>query len=170
MTSMTLTPNTVLLIANEPTTQDIRMIGISTRRGTLRICRDSRMARKPSGSSARFAMKNAMNTAWISSGCCMNTVGPGFMPFMYSTPMTIAVIESPGMPNTSAGTQAPASPALFAVPASTSPSTCPVPNVAGVLEKRLETANAIHAAMSEPAPGRMPITAPMNPPRNTFRR
>jgi hypothetical protein len=36
--------------------------------------------------------------------------------FMYSTPMTIAVIESPGIPKTSAGIQAPASALLFAEP------------------------------------------------------
>ncbi|MCY1544038.1 hypothetical protein D9M68_798900 [compost metagenome] len=57
----------------------------------------------------------------------MKMVGPGFMPFMYSTPMTMAVIESPGIPNTRAGTQAPATAELFAEPASTSPSTWPVP-------------------------------------------
>ena len=45
--------------------------------------------------------------------------------------MTIAVIESPGMPNTSAGIHAPASALLFAAPLSTMPSTCPVPNFSG---------------------------------------
>ncbi len=45
--------------------------------------------------------------------------------------MTIAVIESPGMPKTSAGIQAPASAALLAELASTMPSTCPVPNFSG---------------------------------------
>ena len=38
------TPNTVLLIANAPTMQKIRMTGISTSRGTCRIWRDSRIA------------------------------------------------------------------------------------------------------------------------------
>ena len=67
----------------------------------------------------------------------MNSDGPGFMFFMYSTPMTIAVIESPGMPNTSAGIQAPASALLLAEPDSTMPSTCPVPNFSGSLENFL---------------------------------
>ena len=34
-------------------------------------------------------------------------MGPGRSPFINRTPITIAVIESPGIPNTSAGTQAP---------------------------------------------------------------
>ena len=49
-------------------------------------------------------------------GLLVNSDGPGFMFFMYSTPITIAVIESPGMPNTSAGIHAPASALLFAEP------------------------------------------------------
>ena len=40
-----------------------------------------------------------------------------------STPMTIAVIESPGIPNTSAGIHAPAKALLFAAPDSITPST-----------------------------------------------
>ena len=51
--------------------------------------------------------------------------------------MTMAVIESPGMPNTSAGIQAPLTAALLEAPASTRPSTWPVPNFSGVFEKRL---------------------------------
>ena len=67
----------------------------------------------------------------------MKMAGPGFSPLMYSTPITMAVIESPGMPNTSAGIHAPDSAALLAALASTTPSMCPVPNFSGVLEKRL---------------------------------
>ena len=50
-------------------------------------------------------------------------LGPGFMFFMYRTPIAMAVIESPGMPNTSAGIQAPESALLLAAPLSTTPST-----------------------------------------------
>ena len=58
----------------------------------------------------------------------VNRVGPGFSPFIYSTPMAIAVMVSPGMPNSSEGTQPEASEALFEAPASTSPlSTAPIP-------------------------------------------
>jgi hypothetical protein len=53
--------------------------------------------------------------------------------------MTIAVIESPGMPKTSAGTQAPPSPALLEAPASTMPSTWPVPYFSGSLENLRDT-------------------------------
>jgi hypothetical protein len=56
---------------------------------------------------------------------------------MYSTPMTIAVIESPGMPKTSAGIHAPASAQLFAEPDSTMPSTCPEPNYSCTFENFL---------------------------------
>ena len=38
MTSMIPTPNTVLLMAKAPTMQKIRISGISTSRGTARIC------------------------------------------------------------------------------------------------------------------------------------
>ena len=72
--------------------------------------------------------------------------------------MAMAVIESPGMPNTSAGIQAPASALLLAAPDSTMPSTWPVPNFSGSFEKRLLIAYDIHAAMSAPAPGRTPIS------------
>ena len=53
--------------------------------------------------------------------------------------MTIAVMESPGMPKTSAGIQAPLTAPLLEAPASTRPSTWPVPNFSGSLEKRLLT-------------------------------
>ena len=54
--------------------------------------------------------------------------------------MTMAVIESPGMPKTSAGIQAPLTAELFEAPASTRPSTWPVPNYSFCFEKRLEMA------------------------------
>src|SRR6266516_692109 len=98
-------------------------------------------------------------------GLLVNKDGPGFMFFMYSTPMTIAVIESPGMPNTSAGIQAPASALLLAEPDSTIPSTCPVPNFSGSVENFLLIAYDIHAAMSAPAPGNAPTNVPSALPR-----
>jgi hypothetical protein len=52
----------------------------------------------------------------------------------------MAVIESPGMPNTSAGIQAPLTAALLAAPLSTIPSGCPVPNFSGCLENRFAVA------------------------------
>ena len=61
--------------------------------------------------------------------------------FISSTPMTIAVTESPGMPKTRAGTHAPASAALFAQLASETPSIEPVPYSSGFFEKRFDTAN-----------------------------
>ncbi len=54
--------------------------------------------------------------------------------------MAIAVMVSPGMPNSVAGTQPPASAALLAEPDSTRPSGWPVPNFSGSFEKRLELA------------------------------
>ncbi len=54
--------------------------------------------------------------------------------------MTIAVIESPGMPKTSAGIQAPLTAPLLAAPLSMMPSTCPVPNFSGSRENFLLTA------------------------------
>ena len=51
--------------------------------------------------------------------------------------MTMAVMQSPGMPNTSAGTQAPPSAALLLGVLSMMPSTWPVPNFSGSFEKRL---------------------------------
>src|SRR5213076_2223780 len=98
-------------------------------------------------------------------GLLVNKDGPGFMFFMYRTPITIAVIESPGMPNTSAGIQAPASALLFEAPASMMPSTWPVPNFCGSLENRFDIAYDIQAAMSAPAPGSAPIAVPSALPR-----
>jgi hypothetical protein len=49
----------VLLIANEPTTQKSMITGISTVRGTLRICFDTLMHHQPSGIMIRFAMMNS---------------------------------------------------------------------------------------------------------------
>ena len=77
----------------------------------------------------------------------------------------MAVIESPGMPNTSAGIQAPASALLLAEPDSTMPSTWPVPNFSGSLENFLLMAYDIHAAMSAPAPGNAPTAVPSALPR-----
>jgi hypothetical protein len=54
--------------------------------------------------------------------------------------MTMAVMESPGIPNTSAGIQAPASAELLADVASTIPSIWPVPNFSGSLENFFDSA------------------------------
>lgn len=70
----------------------------------------------------------------------MKTIGPGVIPFMNSTPMAMAVTESPGIPNTRAGIQVPPSAALFDAPAAARPSSCPVPNFSGVREKLLAMA------------------------------
>ena len=72
--------------------------------------------------------------------------------------MTRAVTESPGMPKTRAGTQAPERALLFAEVASATLSSGSVsPSFASLLETPRET----HAAMSAPAPGSMPIEAPI---------
>jgi hypothetical protein len=99
----------------------------------------------------------------------VNSVGPWFMFFMYRTPITMAVIESPGMPKTSAGIHAPAIALLFAAPLSMMPSTCPVPNFSGSLEFFLLIAYAIQAAMSAPAPGSAPTSVPRTLPRSSCR-
>lgn len=67
-------------------------------------------------------------------------VGPGVMFFINSTPIAIAVIESPGIPKTSAGIHALASAALLAPVASANPSIDPLPYRSGFRENRLETA------------------------------
>ena len=71
------------------------------------------------------------------SGLLMKIIGPGFMFFKYKTPIAIAVMESPGIPKTIAGIQAPANDELLAAPDSTMPSTWPVPNFSGSLENFL---------------------------------
>src|SRR5512133_2587025 len=80
----------------------------------------------------------------------------------------MAVIESPGMPNTSAGIHAPANALLFAEPDSTMPSTWPVPNFSGSFENFLLIAYDIHAAMSAPAPGNAPTAVPSALPRRIW--
>ena len=54
--------------------------------------------------------------------------------------MAIAAMVSPGMPNSSDGTQPEAMLALLLAPASTRPSTWPVPNFSGSFEKRFDIA------------------------------
>ena len=61
--SIRITPNTVLLMAKEPTMQKVRMIGISTLWGIDRIVRAALIATQPKGSMMRFARRNTMNTA-----------------------------------------------------------------------------------------------------------
>src|SRR4029453_7817083 len=58
-TSITVTSNAVLLMANDPTTQKSMMTGISTVRGTLRICFDTLMHHQPSGIMMMLAMMNS---------------------------------------------------------------------------------------------------------------
>src|SRR5215212_2772110 len=80
----------------------------------------------------------------------------------------MAVIESPGMPNTRAGIHAPPRAELLAEVESTMPSMWPVPNFSGSLENFFDTAYEIHAAISAPAPGRAPIATPITEPRMKF--
>src|SRR6218665_3170298 len=77
----------------------------------------------------------------------------------------MAVIESPGMPNPSAGIQAPARAELLAAPPSTMPSGRPVPNCPGSLDIFLLIADDTQAAMSAPAPGKAPTRVPRTLPR-----
>src|SRR6218665_752033 len=84
---------------------------------------------------------------------------------MYSTPITMAVIESPGMPNTSAGIQAPARAELLAAPASTIPSGWAGPNLSGSLAIFLLIAYDIQAAIPAHAPGKAPTRVPRTLPR-----
>ena len=76
-------------------------------------------------------------------------------------PRTMAVIESPGIPSVKAGTHAPASAELLAAPASATPSSEPRPYSSGVGDARLDSPYVTQAAMSAPAPGRMPIAVPI---------
>ena len=78
----------------------------------------------------------------------------------------LAVMESPEMPNTSAGIQAPDSALLLAAPLSTTPSGWPVPNFSGSFENFFDIAYDIQAAMSAPAPGSAPISVPRLLPRS----
>src|SRR3954452_9631784 len=95
----------------------------------------------------------------------VNSVGPGFSPLMQSTPIAIAAMVSPEMPNSNDGTQPEAIRALLLAPASTRPSTWPVPNFSGSLENRFDIAYETQAAMSAPAPGSTPIMMPTMSPR-----
>ena len=95
------------------------------------------------------------------AGLLSKISGPGCRFFIIMMPRTMAVIESPGMPSVSAGTHAPASAELFAAPASATPSSDPRPYSSGLDELRFEIPYETHAAMSAPAPGRMPMRVPM---------
>ena len=117
--------------------QNSRISGIRMLRGTFRIFVASLMVRKPKGSINKLARKKTMNTEYIATGLSIKIIGPGLRFFMYSTPITMAVIESPGIPKTSAGIHAPAREELLAAPASMMPSGCPVPNFSGSFENFL---------------------------------
>ena len=89
---------------------------------------------------------------------------------MVSTPMTSAVTESPGIPKTRAGTQAPASAELFAAVESAIASRDPLPYSSGLFENLFEAAFDTQAAMSAPAPGSMPMREPMVPERRKWKK
>ena len=76
----------------------------------------------PSGIMMMLDSMNTMYRAYMLEAFSVKRVGPGFSPFMYNTPMAIAVMVSPGMPNSREGTQPEASDALLLAPASISPS------------------------------------------------
>jgi hypothetical protein len=77
-TSITAMANALLVMANAPTMQNIRMIGISTGRGTRRMCTDDLIASQPNGIIRRLAMKKTMNTAVTISSWFWKIIGPGF--------------------------------------------------------------------------------------------
>ena len=104
MASITQTSNTVLFTAKAPTTQKRRMTGKSTPCGTARRWREAMIAHSPSGTMRRLAKTKTRKTACTRSASMTKTIGPGVMPFIRRTPMRIAVIVSPGIPKTSAGT------------------------------------------------------------------
>ncbi len=56
-------PKTELLMANEPTMQNIRMIGIRMLVGTRSTWRATLISTQPSGSMMRLARKKTMKTA-----------------------------------------------------------------------------------------------------------
>ncbi len=54
---------TELLMAKVPTKQNMRMAGMSTSRGTRKICLTTLMHNRPNGIKMRLAKMNSKNTA-----------------------------------------------------------------------------------------------------------
>ena len=74
------------------------------------------------------------------SGFSLNSIGPGCSPQMMSPPSITAAVGEPGMPSVIIGSMAATPAAWAAVSGATTPSSSPLPNRSGCLEKRLANA------------------------------
>ncbi len=115
-------------IANDPTVQRVKMIGISFSRGTDSTFRSGRVSRSPSTSIATVAM-NTIATTW-KTNCGASTMisGPGRIPWMNIAASSTAAGADPGTASVSSGMIAPGTAALLPVSEAISPSGAPLPN------------------------------------------
>ena len=74
----------------------------------------------------------AMN-AHTKSGLVVNSIGPGFRPYIISAPSNIAAVPEPGIPSASSGTIAPEVAELLALSGQATPSMAPFPKRSGSL-------------------------------------
>ena len=88
---------------------------------------------------ASIATNNADVNITLASATSTNSSGPGCRPQISRPPSSTAAVGDPGTPNVSIGSKAAVPAAWAAVSGATTPSTCPVPNFAPSLEKRLAT-------------------------------
>src|SRR4029078_8255817 len=140
------TAKRLLHVANAPTAHRSTMTGITDARGARNTSAATRIIAIPRGHMMMLAMMQMIESAYMLDARSVKSVGPGLRPFMYSTPIAMAVMVSPGMPNSREGTQPEARLALLLAPASINPSGCPVPNFLGSFEKRLDMEELTHAA------------------------
>ena len=90
-------------MANDPTMQKRRMMGSRTARGTPQDLLTALDRGQPNGSISRLARMKTMKTRVDVPAASREQRRAGIEVLHESTPITIAVIVSPGMPKTSAG-------------------------------------------------------------------
>ena len=116
----------------------------------------------------------AINTvpmiAWIASGFCRKSSGPGCKPCTISAPRRTAPITLPGIPSEINGIKAPPTVALLAASEAMIPSSLPFPNLSGFLDALLAAIYAARDPMLAPIPGRMPIKVPITDDRMRLKR
>ncbi len=105
-----------------------------------------------------------MNCGWFTI-----SIGPGWAPWMIIAAINTAAGAEPGIASASAGISAPGMAALSPVSAAIRPSTDPLPNSSRSRLARFAAAYEVHAAMSSPTPGRMPMNTPITPERMMVR-
>src|ERR671935_2625929 len=130
----------LLCTAYDPTAHTTTMSGVRIANGMRRMAAKNGTNMRTMSTPMMLPVYMLAIRPHTKSGFSLNSMGPGCKPQMMSPPSMTAAVGDPGMPSVIMGSMAATPAAWAAVSGATTPSSSPLPNRSGFLEKRLANA------------------------------